>query len=123
MRSPAIYWISSLPPTSGQSFLYEGDQEAMTFVPTEQLGPTAFRSPLTIGKHVLSLRAAGSYFPEKSPVHALGKAAEDRSGRKTRTRELSRPRPSTLESVVSPPYKRAMPVVALPLCSSFSESS
>jgi hypothetical protein len=54
--------ISSLPPTAGQSFVYEFDPSISTYVSSERLGPTALRSPQTIGAHKLSLRAAFSYF-------------------------------------------------------------
>jgi hypothetical protein len=54
--------ISSLPPTSGQSFTYTFDAELGTFVPSTVLGPTSFRSTQTVGKGMLSLRAAFSYF-------------------------------------------------------------
>ncbi len=54
--------ISSLPPTSGQSLSYEFDPELSTFVASENLGPTAFRSPQTIGDGKWSVRAAATYF-------------------------------------------------------------
>jgi hypothetical protein len=54
--------ISSLPPTSGQSFSYEYDPDTLTFVASEVLGPTAFRSAQTVGKGRFTFRAAGSYF-------------------------------------------------------------
>lgn len=54
--------ISNLPPTSGQSFVYEYDEALDTYKSTGLLGPTAYRSPQTIGKGKMSLRAAGSYF-------------------------------------------------------------
>jgi len=54
--------ISSLPPTTGQSFIYEYDEALDTYKATGLLGPTAYRSPLTIGKGKMSFRAAGSYF-------------------------------------------------------------
>lgn len=54
--------ISSLPPTSGQSFSYEFDSELSTYVATEQLGPTSFRSPQILAPGHLSLRLATSYF-------------------------------------------------------------
>src|SRR5882672_5366874 len=41
--------ISSLPPTSGQSFSYEFNPELDTYVTSERLGPTSFRAPQTIG--------------------------------------------------------------------------
>jgi hypothetical protein len=54
--------VSSLPPTSGQSFVYEYDDALDTYKATGLLGPTAYRSPLTIGKGRMSLRVAASYF-------------------------------------------------------------
>lgn len=54
--------ISSLPPTSGQSLTYRFDPELSTFVASEQLGPTSFRSPQTVGKAKWALRASYSYF-------------------------------------------------------------
>lgn len=54
--------ISSLPPTSGQSFVYEFDPALANWVSSEQLGPTALRSPQTVGANKFSLRASGSYF-------------------------------------------------------------
>jgi hypothetical protein len=63
--------ISSLPPTSGQSFMYEFDPTLATYVTSERLGPTALRSPQTIGANKFSIRAAGSYFEladTKAPI-------------------------------------------------------
>ncbi len=54
--------ISSLPPTSGQSFVYEFDPTIANWVTSEQLGPTALRSPQTVGANKFSIRAAASYF-------------------------------------------------------------
>src|SRR5262245_34815467 len=54
--------ISSLPPTSGQSLTYEFDPELSTFVASERLGPTSFRSTQTIGQNKLSVRTSFSYF-------------------------------------------------------------
>ncbi len=54
--------ISSLPPTTGQSFVYEYDEVLDTYKATGLLGPTAYRSPKTIGKGRMSFRVAGSYF-------------------------------------------------------------
>jgi hypothetical protein len=54
--------ISSLPPTSGQSLTYEFDPELATFVASERLGPTSFRSTQTVGPNRWSLRASFSYF-------------------------------------------------------------
>lgn len=63
--------ISSLPPTSGQSFTYELDPKLDTYVSSELLGPTALRSPQTIGAGRFSVRVAGSYFEladTKTPI-------------------------------------------------------
>ncbi len=54
--------ISSLPPTSGQSFTYEYDPETDTFVKSKHLGPVSFRSTQTVGEGRFSMRAAVSYF-------------------------------------------------------------
>jgi len=54
--------VSSLPPTTGQSFVYELDPELDTYKATGLLGPTAYRSPLTLGQGKMSLRVAASYF-------------------------------------------------------------
>ena len=54
--------VSSLPPTSGQSFVYSYDEQLDTYKATPYLGPTAYRSPLTIGKGRMSVRVATSYF-------------------------------------------------------------
>lgn len=55
--------IAALPPTAGQSFVYEFEPEIETFTRgANLLGPTSFRSPLTIGRGKLSLRIASSYF-------------------------------------------------------------
>lgn len=54
--------ISSLPPTSGQAFTYDFNDELGTFVESEQLGPTVLRSSQTIGANRLSVRFATSYF-------------------------------------------------------------
>jgi len=54
--------ISNLPPTSGQSFVYEYDEALDTYKATGLLGPTAYRAPLTIGKGKMSVRVATSYF-------------------------------------------------------------
>jgi hypothetical protein len=54
--------ISSLPPTSAQSFTYRFDFDAGNWVPSEQLGPISFRTPRTIGEGNFSVRIAGSYF-------------------------------------------------------------
>jgi hypothetical protein len=54
--------ISSLPPTSGQSFQYDFDPKLQTFARTDRLGPVSFRIPETIGDGNLSVRVALSYF-------------------------------------------------------------
>jgi Putative MetA-pathway of phenol degradation len=54
--------ISSLPPTSGQSFVYDFDPVLDTYVASQRLGPISFRTPLTVGKGRFSVRVAGSYF-------------------------------------------------------------
>lgn len=54
--------ISTLPPTSGQAFAYTYDPETLTFVTSDQLGPTAFLSTYTVGKGQLTFRVAASYF-------------------------------------------------------------
>ncbi len=54
--------ISSLPPTSGQSFQYTFDADLGTYVPSAQLGPTSFRSPQTVGAGRFCFRFATSYF-------------------------------------------------------------
>jgi len=61
--------IASLPPTSGQSFSYEYDAKLDTYHKSEQMGPTAFRSPQTVAPGVLNLRFAMSYF---EAARALG---------------------------------------------------
>lgn len=64
--------VSSLPPTSGQSFVYEYDDALDTYKATGLLGPTAYRSPLTLGKGKMSLRAAASFFElsnTQSPIN------------------------------------------------------
>ena len=66
--------ISSLPPTSGQSFTYTFDPDMRTYVPCEQLGPTSFRSPQTVGAGRFSFRVATSYFElanTKAPIPYL----------------------------------------------------
>lgn len=54
--------ISSLPPTSGQAFSYQLDEELGTYVPSEVLGPISFRTPQTVGRNNLTFRFAASYF-------------------------------------------------------------
>lgn len=66
--------ITSLPPTSGQSFTYEFDPKLETYVASEHLGPTSFRSPQTVGDGKLSLRLSTSYFEladTKGPIPYL----------------------------------------------------
>jgi hypothetical protein len=63
--------ISSLPPTSGQSFTYEFDPTLATYVSSEQLGPTALRSPQTVGANKFSVRVAGSYFELADTVQPI----------------------------------------------------
>lgn len=53
--------ISSLPPTSGQSFQYEFDPSLSTYVASERLGPTVFRDANTIGKGRFGIRVSASY--------------------------------------------------------------
>jgi hypothetical protein len=54
--------ISSLPPTSGQSFNYEYDAATDTFVRSSTLGPTSFHATRTIAKGSIAFRLAASYF-------------------------------------------------------------
>jgi hypothetical protein len=54
--------IETLPPSSGQAFLYQYDPNLDTYVASARLGPTAFRTARTIGRGRFGLRAAGSYF-------------------------------------------------------------
>lgn len=54
--------ISSLPPTSGQALSYRFDPEVGTFVDSELMGPTSFRSTQLVGKGNFSFRFATSYF-------------------------------------------------------------
>jgi hypothetical protein len=66
--------ISSLPPTSGQSFTYTFDPTIDVYVLSTQLGPTSFRSPQTIGAGKFSFRFATSYFElanTKQPIPYL----------------------------------------------------
>jgi Putative MetA-pathway of phenol degradation len=66
--------ISSLPPTSGQSFTYEFDPKLDTYVASTLLGPTSLRSPQTVGARKFSIRIAGSYFEladTKAPIPYL----------------------------------------------------
>jgi hypothetical protein len=54
--------ISALPPTAGQSLIYEFNRKLDVPVRTERLGPTSLRAPETVGEGNFSLRAAASYF-------------------------------------------------------------
>lgn len=54
--------ISALPPSGGQGFAYEFSPELQTFQRSSLLGPTAFRSPLTLRRGDFTARVAGSYF-------------------------------------------------------------
>lgn len=63
--------ISSLPPTSGQSFVYDYDAELGTFRESEALGPTVLRATQTIGANKLSLRFATSYFDLSKTLSAI----------------------------------------------------
>src|SRR5262245_5513064 len=54
--------ISSLPPTSAQSFFYQFDYESEVFVPSDRLGPTVLRSPELLRAGDLNLRVGASYF-------------------------------------------------------------
>lgn len=68
--------ISSLPPTSGQSLTYEFDPELSTFIASEQLGPTSFRSTQTIGKGRWALRGSFTYFRLHQTFGPIKYAAE-----------------------------------------------
>ena len=54
--------ISALPPTSGQSPVYEYNPRTDVFERSEKLGPFSLRAPETVGQGNVSLRAAASYF-------------------------------------------------------------
>src|SRR5262245_13086342 len=54
--------ISSLPPTSGQSFVYEFDPSVGAFVRSDRVGPIVLRAAETIRPGRLTLRVATSYF-------------------------------------------------------------
>ena len=54
--------ISSLPPSSGQSVNYVFDEELGVFKRSPLVGPTALRSPITIGEGSVAFRVASSYF-------------------------------------------------------------
>jgi outer membrane putative beta-barrel porin/alpha-amylase len=72
--------ISSLPPTSGQSFSYEFDPSLDTYVASERLGPTSFRSPQTVGVGHSSLRLAASYFELADSFEPIPYIVNDSSG-------------------------------------------
>jgi len=72
--------ISSLPPTSGQSFVYDFDPELGTSSAQEVLGPTSFRVPHSIGEGSLSIRLAGSYFQLEGSYGPALYSVLDRSG-------------------------------------------
>jgi len=54
--------ISSLPPTAGQSVVYEFDPKFDAFQRSTRLGPTVLRSTPTIGQGMLAVRVSASYF-------------------------------------------------------------
>lgn len=54
--------VAALPPSSGQAIVWELDASLDSYRESPTLGPTALRSPLTIGKNRLALRVASSYF-------------------------------------------------------------
>src|SRR5262249_49848816 len=54
--------ISALPPTSGESFIYEFDTNTGSPIRSERLGPISLRTPETIDRGVLTFRAATSDF-------------------------------------------------------------
>jgi hypothetical protein len=54
--------ISSLPPTSGLSFIYEFDPSLGVPVRSEQPGPISLRAPETVKDGAIAIRAATSYF-------------------------------------------------------------
>lgn len=54
--------ISSLPPTSGQSFSWTYNPTLEVFERDRSLGPISFRSPQTIGEGRFAFRFAASYF-------------------------------------------------------------
>jgi hypothetical protein len=72
--------ISSLPPTSGQSFTYEFDPQLATNVTSERLGSTSFRTPQTIGTNKFSLRFAASYFELADSFAPIPYAVNDQTG-------------------------------------------
>ena len=54
--------ISSLPPTSAQSFTNDFDPDSEAWVRTDILGPISFLSTRTVGKGYWSARVSASYF-------------------------------------------------------------
>jgi len=58
--------ISSLPPTSGQSFVYEFEPTLGAPVRSERLGPVSLRAPETIERGTIGVRTAISYFAVSS---------------------------------------------------------
>src|SRR5262249_45693854 len=54
--------ISALPPTSGQSFVYDYDPNLGVPIRSARLAPISLRAPETVGKGQLVFRAAASYF-------------------------------------------------------------
>jgi hypothetical protein len=64
--------ISSLPPSSAQTFLYEFDFVLGTFTLDDSLGPIVLRSPATIGEGQLAIRFAGSYFDLERDFAPIG---------------------------------------------------
>lgn len=79
--------ISSLPPSSAQSFFYHFDYEAEVFVPDDRLGPTVFRSPEVLRRGDLNLRVGASYFEQSedfAPISYLFDSSADDVDRYTR---------------------------------------
>lgn len=54
--------ISSLPPSAGQSINFRFDPGLGVYTQSPLVGPTALRTPLTIGEGNVALRVAASYF-------------------------------------------------------------
>lgn len=142
--------VSNLPPTSGQSLVYEYDEALDTYKATGLLGPTAYRSPLTIGKGKMSIRVAGSYFqlnntqnPITYEVTGLERTAYTRFGLTTKAKvglfnfaysygpvewlELSVNVPVTLvsatakSSFLTPTAAANVPIGDAPVAAAFSE--
>lgn len=143
--------ISNLPPTSGQSFVYEYDDALDTYKATGLLGPTAYRSPQTIGKGKMSVRAAASYFelnntqnPLTYEVTGLERPVYTRFGLKTQAKvglfnfsysygplewlELSINFPVTIvsakakSSFLTPTDEANVPIEDAPVAAAFSEN-